>query len=256
MNNPRHESFVFHDKRAAYVLVIGVLNEGQKFARQIESLQKFRKDIDIIIADGGSSDGATAADKMQSMVRTLLINRDEQRGLSVQYRIALAYAMEEGYEGVIMMDGNGKDGVEAIDMFIARLKEGFDFVQGSRFMKGGRHENTPIGRLLGIRFVFNPIMNLACGYYYTDGMNGFKACSRNFMCDARVQPFRDVFVRYNLQYYLNYIAPRIGMKIVQIPVSRSYHDENSPHTKIVGIRAYVSILRELMFTVMGHYNPE
>lgn len=251
---PRTECLEFHTKKAPFALIIGVWNEGEKFTRQIDALQSYRSLVDIVIADGASTDGASSKEALQSKIRTLLVNRDEQRGLSVQYRAALAYGLEQGYEGFVMMDGNGKDGADAIPRFIEKLKEGYDFVQGSRFLPGGRHENTPLDRVLGIRYVFNPIMSVACGYRYTDAMNGFKAVSRHFLLHPRVQPFRPVFVRYNLQYYCNYIAPRIGVRICEIPVSRIYLKMEEPHSKIVGLRARLKILKELWNTVSGRYN--
>jgi hypothetical protein len=189
-------------------------------------------------------------------VRTLLVNTDEQRGLSVQYRIALHYALEQGYEGCIMMDGNGKDGAEAIPRFVEKLQEGFDFIQGSRFIPGGFHKNTPLIRVFGIRFVCNPMVLLATGYAYTDFLNGFKGCSRTFLLHPKLQPFRKVFVRYNLQYFLNYMAPRLKVQLCEIPVSRVYSDDTSiSHSKIVGFRAYLKILDELLRTITGYYNP-
>jgi dolichol-phosphate mannosyltransferase len=235
----------FHSGQAACALIIGVYNEGEKFTRQIASLQPYRAQVDIIIVDGGSADGASSAEALQGHVRTLIVNRDVQRGLSVQYRAALHYALEQGYEAVIMMDGNGKDGGKAIPGFIEKLRQGYDFVQGSRFLPGGHHANTPLDRVLGIRFVFTPIMHIASGFRYTDAMNGFKGCSRAFLSDPRVQPFRSVFVRYSLQYYLNYIAPRLGMRVVEIPVSRSYPSDGAPYSKIGGLWGRVKILAEL-----------
>lgn len=252
---PVTENHLFHPKASEFALVIGVLNEGDKFTRQLQALQPYRKQVDILIADGGSTDGATAYDNVREYARGLLINRDSERGLSVQYRAAIAYALQEGYVGIIMMDGNGKDGVEAIPEFIAALNEGMDFVQGSRFMKGGAHENTPLDRVLGIRCVFNPLMYLASGYRYSDAMNGYKAVSRAFLDHPEVQPLRPCFIRYSLQYYLNYMAPRIGVRIREIPVSRRYHKQAAPHSKIIGIRSRLSILRELLGTITGQYNP-
>lgn len=251
---PRHERHEFHGRKNSYCLIVGVYNEGDKFTRQMAALQPYRDQVDIIIADGRSTDGASNAAALQDKVRTLLVNTDAQRGLSVQYRTALAYALDEGYDGVIMMDGNGKDGVDGVPRFVEKLKEGYDFIQGSRFAPGGHHENTPVDRVLGIRLVFNPIMHIACGFGYTDAMNGFKGCSRSMLLHPRVQPFRPVFERYSLQYYLNYIAPKLGLRICEIPVTRRYIIDSQPHSKIVGLRARLKILGELWNTVSGGYN--
>ena len=244
----------FHAKDKAYALIIGVYNEGDKFTRQLAALQPYRAYADLIIADGNSSDGATTPKALEGKVRTLLVNTDEQRGLSVQYRSALHYALEQGYQGFIMMDGNGKDGVDAIPRFIEKLQEGFDFIQGSRFMRGGFHENTPLVRVLGIRLVFNPIVWLATGYAFTDAMNGFKACNRTFLEHPKIKPFRRIFVRYGLQYFFNYSAPKLGLKLCEIPVSRVYIKDTMPHSKIVGYKEYMKILVELAQTVTGRFN--
>ena len=171
--------FEFHPKDKPYTLIIGVFNEGEKFTRQLEALQPYRQFVDIIITDGNSSDGATSPEALRNKVSALLVNKEEQRGLSVQYRMALKFAYDRGYEGFIMMDGNGKDGVEAIPRFIEKLQERFDFIQGSRFMPGGIHKNTPLIRILGMRLIFNPLMYIASGFAYTDAMNGFKGYNRS-----------------------------------------------------------------------------
>lgn len=245
----------FHPRRARHALIIGVWNEGAAFTAQLETLQAYARDVDILIADGASTDGATAPAALSGKTRALLINTSAQKSLSVQYRIAIAYALEQGYDAILMMDGNGKDGAHAIPRFIEALDAGTDFVQGSRFLPGGQHKHTPWLRLLGIRLVFNPVMHLACGYRYSDAMNGFKAVSRRMLEHPGLLPLRDVFCGYSLQYYLNYSAPRLGMRICEIPVTRNYRKSFHPQSKIRGPFAWLRILRELLATITGRYNP-
>lgn len=254
--SPPHSLYVFAPRQARYALLVGVWNEGEKFTRQLAALQPYRDRFDILIADGGSADGATHPDALRPHCRALLVHTGQPRGLSAQYRMGLAFALKEGYDGVVMMDGNGKDGPAALPAFADALDEGCDFLQGSRFMPGGSHAHTPAKRVLGIRFVFNPLMQLASGFPYTDAINGFKGVSRRLLEDARLQPLRPVFVRYNLQYYLDYAAPRLGYRCREIPVSRRYEPATSaPQSKITTPAAYLSILRELLCTILGRYNP-
>ncbi|MEZ5392932.1 MAG: hypothetical protein R2724_08660 [Bryobacterales bacterium] len=92
---------------------------------------------DIIIADGDSSDGSTEEGFLRSCgVRTLLVTRE--RGLGTALRMGFDYALAQGYEGVVTVDGNGKDGVGAIPEFLRLLDQGYDFIQGSRFVRGVR----------------------------------------------------------------------------------------------------------------------
>ena len=46
-------------------------------------------------------------------LRALLIKRGPGK-LSAQMRMAMSFALDEGYEGIIVVDGNGKDDVAAI----------------------------------------------------------------------------------------------------------------------------------------------
>jgi len=99
-------------------------------------------------------------------------------GQSAQLRLAFAYAMRQGYEGVVQVDGNNKDGVEAIPGFLDALDTGADYVQGNRFGPGGEQVNTPLVRLLAIRALHAPLVSLAAGRRLSDTTNGFRAYSR------------------------------------------------------------------------------
>ena len=44
------------------------------------------------------------------------------------------WALQRGYQGVITIDGNNKDSIEDVLRFIEKLVEGYDLIQGSRFV--------------------------------------------------------------------------------------------------------------------------
>ena len=79
--------------------------------------------------------------------------------------MAFAYALRQGYDGILQIDGNNKDGFEAIPEFIKGLQEGYDYVQGSRFIKGGVATNTPWARWFGVRFLASPILSIGSGFW-------------------------------------------------------------------------------------------
>jgi dolichol-phosphate mannosyltransferase len=120
--------------------------------------------VDVIVCDGGSTDGSNdAALLSRHGVRTLLIKTGPGK-LSAQLRVLFAYAVEQGYAGMVMIDGNGKDGVEAIPQFLDALSAGFDFVQGSRYLPGGSEENTPLDRKLASKLIHAPLLSMAAGF--------------------------------------------------------------------------------------------
>ena len=56
--------YTFHPRRTRNCVMIGVLNEGERFTRQLKRLTEFSCEADIIIADGGSTDGATGPESI------------------------------------------------------------------------------------------------------------------------------------------------------------------------------------------------
>lgn len=126
---------------------------------------------DVIVADGGSTDGSLDLDFLRETgVRTLLTKTGPGK-LSAQMRMAMDYALTQGYEGVIAVDGNGKDDISAIPRFAEKLDEGYDHVQGSRYIPGGVEENTPASRKWGVILLHAPLISIAAGTRCTDTTN-------------------------------------------------------------------------------------
>jgi dolichol-phosphate mannosyltransferase len=222
---------------------------------QLDRIANLELATDVIVGDGGSTDGSNDTELLkQHGVRALLIKTGPGK-LSAQLRMLLAYALEQGYSGMVLIDGNGKDGVEAIPLFIAALKNGFDFIQGSRYLPGGSEENTPLDRKLALKLIHAPLMSLASGFRYTDTTNGFRGMSSALLLDTQVKPFRNIFDTYNLHYYLSIRAPRLGFKVMELPVRRVYPASGPTPSKIGGLSGKLAILKLLFQAVLGRYNP-
>lgn len=250
---PEHRVEEFAPKRTKYCFVPIVYNEGDRFKRQIERMKPNAPLADILVAQRESTDGSTDPDLLRSMgVRTLLTT--QAKGGATAIRMAIWYALQQGYEGVILIDGHNKDGVEYLPEYLRKLDEGYDFVQGSRFMEGGVEKNTPLLRRLGISFIMAPLLWLNGHFWYTDGTNGFRGYSRRFLEHPEVEPFRNCFSHFNLQYFLSYMAPKLRLRVIEIPVERVYPDDGSIPTKVVGFKHNFMAFWEMVRTVFGKYD--
>lgn len=251
---PKYEIKELFKKRTKYCICIPVLNEGEKFKKQLERLIPFSNMADIIVADWGSNDGSTDPNFLKKMnVGTLLTLRSPGRQ-GTQLRMGFSYALQQSYEGIIQIDGNNKDGVSAIPDFIKCLDEGFDYIQGSRFIKGGVAINTPPMRYLAARFLASPILSLGAKYWYTDVTNGFRGYSKKYLLHPKVQPFRNIFNAYELNMYLTVRANRLGFKTKEIPVERKY-SKGKVHTKISFFKGNLTFLISQIKAALGFYNP-
>ena len=253
---PAHDRFVFADKAHTYAIAVFCINEGERIRGQLARMAHLADYADIIVADGGSTDGSLDPKMLGDFrLRALLVKRDVGK-LSAQMRMAMAFAIEEGYQGLVVIDGNGKDDVSAIPRFLSLLEEGFDHIQGSRYIPGGRGVNTPLARHVGVKLLHAPLVSVAARRRYTDTTNGFRAYSRKLLTDMRVSPLRDVFLGYELHYYLAIRAARLGYKVVETPVTRSYPRDGKIPTKITGFRGNLDVLKTLASVVRGEFDPD
>jgi dolichol-phosphate mannosyltransferase len=246
---------VFAPKSHRFALVIPVINEGNRIRGQLTRVREAGLPVDVVVADGGSTDGSLAEDFVRATgVRAVLTKTGPGR-LSAQLRMAYAWCILQGYEGVVTVDGNGKDGVDAVNLFVDKLQDGWDYVQGSRYAKGGLAENTPFERTIGNRFIHAPLLSLAGRRWFTDTTNGFRGYSTRYLLDDRVRPFRDVFQKYELLFYLTVRAGQLGYKVCQVPVRRAYPKGEAAPTKISGSGAKADVLKQTVKAALGHYAP-
>ncbi len=141
---PAFETPLWLGARHSHCVIIPVINEGQRIANLLKRMSSLgiEQIADVIIVDGGSTDGSLELDFLQAeKVRGLVLKKGRGK-LSAQLRCAYAFALDQGYEGIVTIDGNDKDDPEAIPRFIQALDEGIDFVQASRYLPGGIGENT------------------------------------------------------------------------------------------------------------------
>ncbi len=245
-------------KTKEYVVLIPVINEGERILKELYRAYKHQiaDHADIVICDGGSTDGSTVARKLKKLrVNTLLVKKDKGKQ-GAQLRMGIYWALKRGYKGIITIDGNYKDSIEDVPRFIQKLEEGYDFVQGSRFIKGGRAVNTPFSRLLAVRLLHAPVISVTAGQKFTDTTNAYRAYSARYLKDERVAPLRDVFMTYELLAYLSVRATQLGYRACEIPVKRVYPKKGAVPTKISFLKGNTELIRILFKNYRGAYNPD
>jgi len=246
----------YHPKRTKYCVCIPIINEGERIVAELKRAQDHDIDkmADIIILDGGSTDGST--DKMKELgVNTLLVKKGAGKQ-GAQFRMGFYFCKERGYNGIITIDGNNKDSIEDIPKFIEKLENGYDLIQGSRFIKGGKGINTPLVRLISLRLLHAPIISLTAGQWFTDTTNAFRGYSMRYLLDERVDIFREVFDTYELLAYLSVRATQLGYKACEVPVTRAYPKKGKTPTKISFFKGNFNLLKILFANLFGAYRPK
>ena len=248
----------YHDRTKDYVLLIPIINEGNRIIKELERACRHQVSdcVDIVICDGGSTDGCTERERLGSLnVNTLLVKQDTGKQ-GAQLRMGIWWALQREYKGIITIDGNNKDSIEDVPRFIEKLEEGYDLVQGSRFVEGGQAINTPLVRTISVRLIHAPIISLTAHHRFTDTTNAFRGYSAKYLRDTRVQPLRDIFMTYELLAYLSVRATQIGMKACEVPVTRAYPKGEKTPTKISFVKGNAELMKILLLNAMGKYDTK
>lgn len=254
---PKFECTEYAPKSKDYVVLIPIINEGERIITELKRAYKYNVSeyADIVICDGGSTDGCTGESRLRKLkVNTLLVKQDVGKQ-GAQLRMGMWWALKRGYKGIITIDGNNKDSIEDVPHFITKLEEGYDFIQGSRFVKGGKAINTPFIRTVSVKLIHAPVISLTAHQRFTDTTNAYRAYSARYLTDVRVQPLRDIFMTYELLAYLSVRATQIGLRACEIPVTRAYPKMGKTPTKISFFKGNSELMRILIRNAMGAYKP-
>ena len=247
----------FAGKNSDYCLLIPIINEGGRIRHELEraAAAGVPAKCDIILCDGGSTDGSTEPEALKALgVNTLLIKTGPGKQ-GAQLRTGIWFAQQRGYKGILTIDGNDKDSIEDVDRFIQKLQEGYDVIQGSRFIRGGKAINTPPVRWLSVRLIHAPVISLTAGHWFTDPTNNYRGYSARYLAHPDVQPLRDIFIGYELLAYLSVRATQVGLHACEVPVTRAYPKGEKTPTKISFFKGNSQLLKILFTNLKGGYNP-
>jgi dolichol-phosphate mannosyltransferase len=222
-------------------------NEREKIQRTLDRHPRDRP-YDLLVMDDGSTDGSL--DNIGADI--LVLRNPTNRGIGYSMKAVFAYALERGYDILVIQAGNDKDDPLQIPALLAPiLEERADFVQGSRFLPGGEYGNMPAYRVIGTRAVHPWLLSMAAGKRVTESTNGFRAFRTSLLRDPRVDWRQEWLDRYELEPYLLVKAIRLGYRHCEVPVSKIYPSRELGYTKMRPVVDWWSIVRPIVYLGLG-----
>jgi dolichol-phosphate mannosyltransferase len=224
-------------------------NEGERIARVVKAVPNGVVDSVLVVDDGSSDDTADFAESAGAKV----LRAERNRGVGAAIRSGIDYAIQNGYEVVVIISGGGKTPPEQIPRLTEPILRGdAELVQGSRYVEGGEFLRMPLRRRLGTRgYTF--LFSLLVGRRVTDASSGFRAIKLSLFDDKRINLRQDWLDRYELEPYLLFKALRLGHKVVEAPVTIEYPRGNDgiAYTKMRALVDWWKIFRPVLFLALG-----
>jgi dolichol-phosphate mannosyltransferase len=191
-----------------------------------------------------------AAEKIETPVH--IIQNAERKGVGYAIREGIEYALHNEYDVAVVMAGNNKDDPREIPRLLAPiLKEGYDYVQGSRFLSGGKRVKNPFLRGVFSRifpFFWTLLTNVRC----TDVTNGFRAYRLKVFSDKRIDIWQGWLDEYELEYYIHFKVLTLGYKTKEVPVSKIYpYRYKGGYSNISPFRDWWKIVGPIVYLKLG-----
>jgi len=229
------------------VAVMASWNEAGKVAPCVEAVPRDIVDA-VCVVDNGSTDGTgEEARKAGAYVVAHPVNIGAGGG----YRSGYFYGYLNKYDIIVELAGDNQDDPNDIKQVVdCLLDNGYDYVQGSRWMPGGAPVNMTFSRSLLTR-LYSTLFTLIYRTHISDATNGFRAFYSRLLDDNRINLWQGWLIQYELEPYLLIKTVSLGYRVGQAPVKKIYHADMRKNTKMVPFKSWYSIIRPVFLIPLG-----
>ena len=195
------------------LMIIPAYNEELNIKNTVNKIIRYSKKVDydidyIVINDGSQDSTADICEKNNYKVVNLINNL----GIGGAVQTGYKYAYNKNYDIAIQFDGDGQHDEKYIDNLVSEIRNGYNFVIGSRFVDNLSKFRSTSTRRFGIK-ILSFLIKFLTGKKIYDPTSGFRAADK------------DIIRIFSNNYPSEYPEPestvnliKAGYKIKEIPV--------------------------------------
>lgn len=200
------------------LVIIPTYNEIENIDKMLRTVFALPREFDVLIVDDGSPDGtALHVKELQKEFpsRLHLEERTGKLGLGTAYIHGFKWALERGYDFIFEMDCDFSHDPNDLLRLLEACEQEADVAVGSRYCKGGRVSNWPLGRIL-MSYFASVYVRLVLWLPVKDTTAGFKCYRKQVLQTLELDKIR--FMGYAFQIEMKYRAYKKGFKIKEVPI--------------------------------------
>jgi dolichol-phosphate mannosyltransferase len=205
---------------AEALVIIPTYNEKENVENMIRKVFSLPAEFDLLIVDDGSPDGtATIVKSLMTEYpdRLFIEERKGKLGLGTAYIHGFKWGLKRAYEFFFEMDCDfSHNPDDLVRLYIAAKDGGADVAIGSRYVRGGRVENWPWGRIL-MSYFASVYVRLVLWMNIKDTTAGFKCYKRAVLENIALDDVR--FIGYAFQIEMKYRAWRKKYQLIEVPIT-------------------------------------
>ena len=232
--------------RSRIVAIVPAWNESGAIGKVVDEIKGLDLTIDVVVIDDASTDDTAAvAESHGAIVLHLPFNV----GIGGAVQTGFRYALEEGYEVAVRLDGDGQHAASEIPKILGPVDSGdADLVIGSRFVDPDGTYRPPFARRIGIG-VFARLVSILGGQRVTDTTSGFVALDR-----TGIELFAREFPHDYPEVEATLVALRSGLRVTQVQVDmRERTTGSSSITFVRSLYYIVKVMLALLVASLRRY---
>jgi len=215
-------------------VVIPAHNEARAIGPLVEAVRSFGHDC-IVINDGSTDD----TELLASQAHALVLRTSTKSGKGNALKVGFDHVLNNGYEALIAMDGDGQHSPSDIAAFVdCYQKTDADIVSGNR-MNNSR--GMPWVRLATNHFM-SWLISLFCRQHIPDTQCGFRLIKAKVLRAIKLESSD-----FEIETEVLIKASKKGFKIASVDIKTIYRDEVSKIQPVRDTLRFIAYLwRELM----------
>ncbi len=200
------------------LVIIPTYNEIENIDKMVRTVFALPREFELLIVDDGSPDGTAAKVKELQTEFPNKLHIEERKGklgLGTAYIHGFKWALTRGYDFIFEMDCDFSHNPADLVRLLEACESTADVAVGSRYCKGGKISNWPMGRIL-MSYFASVYVRMVLWIPVKDTTAGFKCYRRKVLETIDLDAIR--FMGYAFQIEMKYRAYKKGFKIVEVPI--------------------------------------
>jgi len=231
------------DAYSKTAIIIPTYNEKDNIKKLIQAIFGISHGIKIIVVDDNSPDKTgEIVDALKKKYKNLqIIHRTKKNGRGGACIEGFRCALAEGAEYIFEMDADFSHDPIDIPRLLAKVKDGYDMVIGSRYVKGSKILNWGLKRTIFSKFA-NIYARVILGIPIHDYTNGYRCYTKKAMSTIDFDKIEAA--GYIVLSEMSYQLYQKHLKIGEIPitfVNRKRGISNLSKNEIIS--AFTNVLR-------------
>ena len=162
------------------LIIVPAYNEELNILNTVKKIKRVRlnnDNLDYIVINDGSKDDTLSICQQNNIP---VVNLIKNLGIGGAVQTGYKWAYYNNYDIAIQFDGDGQHDEKYIEKLVDAIKEGYDMVIGSRFIKKNEGFQSTLARKLGIK-ILSFLIKIFNKKKIKDPTSGFRAVNRKII---------------------------------------------------------------------------